>query len=129
MPRRYAARNDGVWGDGLPQPFTRLRNDGGGRTDCRAPNGGLACRLGRCFCFAEVSTGHPHRNDEEWKNGAALFQLSPLSAVMPSAISANTSPQLLVCSEVFSEKTITVYSGFSAGKKPQNQPSQISVPF
>ena len=20
----------------------------------------LACRLGRCFCFAEVSTGHPH---------------------------------------------------------------------
>ena len=24
----------------------------------------LACRLGRCFCFAEVSTGHPHlRND------------------------------------------------------------------
>ena len=33
------------------------------RTDCRAPNGGLACRLGRCFCFAVVSTGHPHRND------------------------------------------------------------------
>ena len=31
--------------------------------DCRTPNGGLACRLGRCFCFAEVSTGHPHRND------------------------------------------------------------------
>ena len=25
--------------------------------------GGLACRLGRRFCFAEVSTGHPHRND------------------------------------------------------------------
>ena len=22
--------------------------------------GGLACRLGRCFCFAEVSTGDPH---------------------------------------------------------------------
>jgi len=21
---------------------------------------GLACRLGRCFCFAKVSTGHPH---------------------------------------------------------------------
>ena len=21
---------------------------------------GLDCRLGRCFCFAEVSTGHPH---------------------------------------------------------------------
>ena len=21
---------------------------------------GLGCRLGRCFCFAEVSTGHPH---------------------------------------------------------------------
>ena len=21
---------------------------------------GLACRLGRCFCFAEVSTGHLH---------------------------------------------------------------------
>ena len=29
------------------------------QSDC----GGLACRLGRCFCFAEVSTGHPHRND------------------------------------------------------------------
>ena len=24
----------------------------------------LACRFGRCFCFAEVSTGHPHRNDK-----------------------------------------------------------------
>jgi len=23
----------------------------------------LACRHGRCFCFAEVSTGHLHRND------------------------------------------------------------------
>ena len=22
--------------------------------------GGLGCRLGRCFCFAKVSTGHPH---------------------------------------------------------------------
>ena len=32
-------------------------------TDCHTPYGGLACRLGRCFCFAEVSTGHPHRND------------------------------------------------------------------
>ena len=21
---------------------------------------GLTCRFGRCFCFAEVSTGHPH---------------------------------------------------------------------
>ena len=31
--------------------------------DCCAPYGGLACRLGRCFCFAEVSAGHPHRND------------------------------------------------------------------
>ncbi len=40
------------------------RNDRGG-ADCRAPCGGLACRLGRCFCFAEVSTGHPHRNDEK----------------------------------------------------------------
>ena len=27
----------------------------------------LACRLGRCFCFAEVSTGHPHlRNDKSY---------------------------------------------------------------
>ena len=51
----------------MPQPFTRLRNDGGGGTDCRAPFGGLACRLGRCFCFAEVSTGHPHRNDGRGK--------------------------------------------------------------
>ena len=34
--------------NGLPQPFTHL-----------------ACRLGRCFCLAEVSTGHPHlRNDK-----------------------------------------------------------------
>ena len=65
--------------NGLPQPFTRLRNDEtvchserlrerirntlSEETDCRAPYGGLACRLGRCFCFAEVSTGHPHRND------------------------------------------------------------------
>ena len=40
-----------------------------GKTDCRAPIGGLACRLGRCFCFAEVSTGHPHRNDENGENG------------------------------------------------------------
>ena len=30
---------------------------------CSKTNSGdsLACRLGRCFCFAEVSTGHPHR--------------------------------------------------------------------
>jgi len=28
-------------------------------TNHRCPPG-LACRLGRCFCFAEVSTGHPH---------------------------------------------------------------------
>ena len=37
----------------------------GGETDCRTPYGGLACRLGRCFCFAEVSGGHPHRNDRK----------------------------------------------------------------
>ena len=30
------------------------------QSDC----GGLARRLGRCFCSAEVSTGHPHRNDK-----------------------------------------------------------------
>ena len=59
----------------------RIRNTLRGKTDCRAPcgarnderwKGGLpqpfihpACRLGRCFCFAEVSTGHPHlRNDK-----------------------------------------------------------------
>ena len=36
------------------------------KTDCRAPYGGLACRLGRCFCFAEVSAGHPHRNDKSY---------------------------------------------------------------
>ena len=54
-------------GSGLPQPLTRLRDDESGRTDCHTPCGGLACRLGRCFCFAEVSTGHPHRNDESGK--------------------------------------------------------------
>ena len=26
----------------------------------RIREGGLGCRLGRCFRFAEVSTGHPH---------------------------------------------------------------------
>ena len=32
--------------------------------NCQTPYGGLAYRLGRCFCSAEVSTGHPHpRND------------------------------------------------------------------
>ena len=41
------ARNDERWKGGLPQPFTHL-----------------VCRLGRCFCFTEVSTGHPHRNDK-----------------------------------------------------------------
>ena len=25
----------------------------------------LGCRLGRCFCFAEVSTGHPHPRQRE----------------------------------------------------------------
>ena len=69
-------------GDGLPQPFTRLRNDKGRvgtdyhtpygvhndkAADCRAPYGGLACRFGRCFCFAEVSAGHPHRNDNSFQ--------------------------------------------------------------
>ena len=42
-----------------------LRNDRAWKADCHTPYGGLACRLGRCFCFAEVSTGHPHRNDRE----------------------------------------------------------------
>ncbi len=48
----------------------------GERTDCRAPYGGLACRLGRCFCFAEVSAGHPHRND----GGADYRFIAVLSA-------------------------------------------------
>ena len=30
------------------------------RRTMRIREGGLGCRLGRCFCFAEVSTGHPH---------------------------------------------------------------------
>ncbi len=30
------------------------------RRTMRMREGGLGCRLGRCFCFAEVSTGHPH---------------------------------------------------------------------
>ena len=27
----------------------------------------LGCRLGRCFCFAEVSTGHPHPRQRKAK--------------------------------------------------------------
>ena len=47
--KRERIRNTLKKENGLPQPFTHL-----------------ACRLGRCFCFAEVSTGHPHlRNDGE----------------------------------------------------------------
>ena len=38
---------------------------GRGETDFHTPCGGLARRLGRCFCFTEVSTGHPHRNDKK----------------------------------------------------------------
>ncbi len=62
----------------LPLAMTRE-----GKTDCHAPYGGLACRLGRCFCFAEVPTGHPHRNDKIIKlfnsalripNSALLFK-------------------------------------------------------
>ena len=30
------------------------------RRTMRIREGGLGCRLGRCFCFVEVSTGHPH---------------------------------------------------------------------
>ena len=30
------------------------------RRTMRIKEGGLGCRLGRCFCYAEVSTGHPH---------------------------------------------------------------------
>ena len=30
------------------------------RRTMRIREGGLGCRLGRCFCFAEVSSGHPH---------------------------------------------------------------------
>ena len=30
------------------------------RRTMRIREGGLGCRLGRCFCFAEVFTGHPH---------------------------------------------------------------------
>ena len=30
------------------------------RRTMRIREGGLGCRLGRCFCFAEVSTGHLH---------------------------------------------------------------------
>ena len=69
-------------GSGLPQPLTRLRNDESGRTDCHTPCGGLACRLGRCFCFAEVSTGHPHRNDE----GAEKRISTHLSAFAATAL-------------------------------------------
>ena len=43
---------------------------------------GLGCRLGRCFCFAEVSAGHPHPsptiyqflfNQNFWDDGLMLF--------------------------------------------------------
>ena len=30
------------------------------RRTMRIREGGLGCRLGRCFYFVEVSTGHPH---------------------------------------------------------------------
>ena len=30
------------------------------RRTMRIREGGLGCCLGRCFCYAEVSTGHPH---------------------------------------------------------------------
>ena len=30
------------------------------RRTMRIKEGGLGCRLGRCFCYAEASTGHPH---------------------------------------------------------------------
>ncbi len=30
------------------------------RRTLRIREGGLGYRLGRCFCFAGVSTGHPH---------------------------------------------------------------------
>ena len=30
------------------------------RRTMRIREGGLGCRLGRRFCYAEVSTGHPH---------------------------------------------------------------------
>ena len=30
------------------------------RRTMRIREGGLGYRLGRCFCFTEVSTGHPH---------------------------------------------------------------------
>ena len=30
------------------------------RRTLKIREGGLGCRLGRCFCYAEVSTGHPH---------------------------------------------------------------------
>ena len=33
------------------------------RRTLKIREGGLGCRLGRCFCFAEVSTGHPHPMD------------------------------------------------------------------
>ena len=30
------------------------------RRTLKIREGGLGCRLGRCFGYAEVSTGHPH---------------------------------------------------------------------
>ena len=69
-------RNTPKGRNGLPQPFTRLRNDVGSEKRIAAAVLSLACRLGRCFCFAEVSAGHPHRNDE----GAEYRFIAVLSA-------------------------------------------------
>ena len=34
-------------------PFGARNDEGGERTDCRTSYGGLACRLGRCFCLRQ----------------------------------------------------------------------------
>ena len=53
-----------------------------GIADCRADNTPhpsikidtcLACRLGRCFGIAEVSTGHPHPQGEGMARNDILF--------------------------------------------------------
>ncbi len=43
------------------------------RRTMRIREGVLGCRLGQCFCFAEVSTGHPHPVTDNIDSFRAIF--------------------------------------------------------
>ncbi len=49
---------------------------------CVLPKG-LACRLGRCFCFAEVSTGDPHHCMELMISAKVPCSIHPEEAELP----------------------------------------------